>query len=35
MTHSLRGHGSYILESNSKRPIWEKRKEIENKLKLC
>ena len=30
MTYSIHGHISYILEVNSKRPIREKTKEVEN-----
>ena len=35
MAYSIHGHYiPYILEANSKRPVREKRKEIENKVML-
>ena len=33
MAYSIHGHISYILEANSKKPIWEKEKGIEVMLK--
>ena len=35
MAYSIHGHISYILETNSNRSIREKRKEVENEVKLC
>ena len=35
MAYSTQGHISYILEASSKRPMREKRKEVENEVKLC
>ena len=35
MAFSIYGDISYILETNSNRPIREKRKEIEHEVKLC